>query len=57
MIWYFQKAFRPLVRVEIEQWGQELDSFKELVKKAVDAKAKIALQPHCYAHKIDQHCL
>ena len=49
MIWYFQKDLRPSVRVEIEQRGRELTSFKELVKKAVDAEAKAALWPRSYA--------
>ena len=57
MIRYFRKGFRPLVRVKIEQRGQELDSFEELVKKAVDAKAKAALRPRFYAYKTDQYCL
>ena len=57
MIWYFQEGLGPLVRVEMKQRGQELDSFKELVKKAVDAKAKAAFQPRFYACKTDQHCL
>ena len=57
MIWYFQKGLRPSIRVKIEQHGQELNSFKELVKKAVNAEAKAALRPRSYACKTDQHCL
>ena len=34
--------------VKIEQRGWKLDSFKELVKKTVDAKAKAALRPRFY---------
>ena len=30
------------MRVEMEQRGRELNSFKEIVKKAVNAKAKAA---------------
>ena len=41
----------------MEQRGQELDSFEELVEKVVDAKAKAALRPRSYACKTDQHCL
>ena len=43
MIRYFREGLRPSVRVEIEQRSRKLDSFKELVEKAVDAKAKAAL--------------
>ena len=53
MIWYFQEGLRPSVRVEIEQRGRELNSFKELIQKAVDAKAKAALRPRFYACKTD----
>ena len=45
------------MKVKMEQRGRKLDSFKELVKKAVNAKAKAALWPRSYACKTDQHCL
>ena len=57
IIWYFREGLRPSVRVEMEQCGLELDSFEELVEKAVDAEAKAALWPCSYAREIDQHCL
>ena len=57
MIRYFREGLRPSVRVEMEQRGRELDSFEELVEKAVDAEAKAALRPRSYARKTDQHCL
>ena len=41
----------------MKQRGQELNSFKELVEKAVDAEAKAALRPRSYTRKTDQHCL
>ena len=57
MIWYFREGLRPSVKVEMEQRGRELDSFEELVEKAVDAEAKAALRPRSYARETDQHCL
>ena len=48
MIWYFQKGLRPSLRVEIEQRGRKLNSFEELVEKAVDKEAKATLRPHSY---------
>ena len=57
MIWYFREGLRPSIRVEMEQRGRELDSFEELVEKAVDAEAKAALRPRSYARETDQHCL
>ena len=56
MIWSFREGLRPLVRVKMEQLGRELNSFEELVEKAVDAEAKTALRPHSYACKTDQYC-
>ena len=41
----------------MEQRSRELDSFKDLVKKAIDIKTKAALWPRSYAYKIDQYCL
>ena len=49
MIRYFRKSLYPSVRVEIEQRGQELDSFEERFEKAVDAEAKAVLRPRSYA--------
>ena len=55
MIWYFWKGLRPSVKVEIEQRGQELDSFKELVEKTVDTETKAAFWPHSYTCKTNQY--
>lgn len=41
----------------MNQRSCELDSFEELVDKAVKAKAKAALQPEFYSCKTDHHCL
>ena len=57
MIPYFQQGLCLSIKVEMEQRGRELNSFKELVKKAVNAEAKAALQLRSYTRKTDQHCL
>ena len=57
MIWYFQEGLCPSVKVKMEQCGRELNSFEELIKKAVDAEAKAAFRPRSYACKTDQYCL
>ena len=44
------------MRVKMEQQDQELNSFKELVKKAVNAKAKATFWPCFYTYKTNQHC-
>ena len=53
MIRYFREGLKPLIRAEIEQRGRKLDSFKELVEKAVDGEAKAALKPRSYARETD----
>ena len=57
MIWYFREGLRPSVRVETEQCGREVNSFEELVEKAVDARAKAALRSRSCARETDQHCI
>ena len=57
MIQYFREGLRLSMQVEMEQRGRELDSFKEIVKKAVDAEAKAAFRPRSYARNTNQHCL
>ena len=41
----------------MEQHGQELDSFEEIVEKAVDAKGKAAVRLYSYACNTNQYCL
>ena len=57
MIWYFWEGLCLSIKVEMEQHGRELNSFKELIEKAVDAEAKAALRPRSYACETDQYCL
>ena len=45
------------MQVKIEQRGQKLDNFKEIVKKAIDAKAKAAFRLCSYAYDTNQHYL
>ena len=57
MIRYFREGLRPSVRVKMKQRGQELDSFEELVEKAVTTEAKAAPRLRFYARETNQHCL
>ena len=45
------------MRVKMKQDGQELNSFEEIVQKAIDIKAKAALRARSYTCKTDQHRL
>lgn len=56
IIQYFWEVLKPSIKAKINQCRRELDSFEELVKKAVKAEAKVALQPKLYAYKIDHCC-
>ena len=57
MIWYFQEDLGPSIKVEIEERGRKLNSFEELVEKAVDAEARAAFRPCFYVCKTDKHSL
>lgn len=45
LIWFFREMLKPSVKTQMEQRGGELDSWDEMVEKAIDAKAKTSLQP------------
>ena len=45
------------MQVELEQRGQKLVSFEEIVETTVDAKAKAAFKPRSYACNTNQYCL
>ena len=45
------------MQVKIKQRSQKLNSFEEIVKKAVDVKAKTAFRPCSFTRNINQHCL
>ena len=55
MLRYFQEDLKPSVLVELEYWDLELESFNQIVKKAIDAEPKSALWSHSSTKKIDQN--
>ena len=54
MIRFFREGLKPSVRAQMEQRGQESDSWEELVKKAVDVEAKAGLLPTSLNRDMDQ---
>lgn len=54
---YFRESRKPLLRAKIWRYGWDSDSFEEIVKKIVNAKAKAALKPLSSTRKTNQHCL
>ena len=50
---YFRKDLKPFVLAKPEHQDLELESFDQMVKKAINAKAKAVLQPRSNTKKID----
>ena len=55
MLKSFQKDLKPFVLAELEYRDLELESFDQMVKKAVNAKAKLAFQPWTSTKEMDQY--
>ena len=53
---YFQESLKPSVLAELEYRDLKLESFDQMVKKAVNDKAKSTLRPHSSTKKMDQNC-
>ena len=56
MLRYFQEGLKPSVLAELEHRDLELESFDQMVKKAVNAEAKSALRTRSSPKEIDQNC-
>ena len=56
MLRYFREDLKPSVLAELEYRDLELESFDQMVKKAVNSEAKSALRPRSSTKKMDQHC-
>ena len=48
MVTYFEEGLKSSIKAEIDQDATYLDDYKELVAKAMRAKAKTGLQPSSY---------
>ena len=57
MIRYFREGLRPSIRAQLDARGRELDSWEEVVEKAVDVEAKALLEIPSGTQKIDAKCL
>ena len=56
LIRFFREGLKPSIKAQIEPRSQEYDSWDELVKKTVVAKAKANLQPSYYSRDMDNRC-
>ena len=56
MLRYFRKGLKLFLLAELEYRNLELESFDQMVKKAVDVEPKLALRPYSSIKEIDQIC-
>ena len=57
MFRYFEKGLKPSITAEMDEVATHLDNYKELVAKAVRAKAKAGLQPSSYMQEVNLQVL
>ena len=56
LIRYFREGLRPFIRAQLDARNRDLDSWDEVVEKAVDAEAKVSLQLHSRTREMDSKC-
>ena len=56
MLRYFREGLRPSILAELQNEDHELESFVQIVKKAVVAEAKANLRSRATTKDMDQHC-
>ena len=56
LIQIFRDGFKLSIAAQMEQRGQENDTWEELVKKAIKAEAKVSLFLFLFVRDIDQRC-
>ena len=57
MVRYFEEGLKPSIKAEMNQDATHLDDYKELVAKAVRAKAKADLRPSSYMREANLQVL
>ena len=56
MLRYFREGLKPSVLAELKYWDLELESFDQMVKKAVNSEVKSALRSRSNTKEMDQNC-
>ena len=56
MLRYFREGLKPSILAELEHRDLELESFDQMIKKAIDDEAMSALRSRSSTKEIDQHC-
>ena len=55
MLRYFWEILKPSILTKLKHRDLKLENFNQMIKKAINAKAKVAFQPHSNIRIIDQH--
>ena len=53
LICYFCDSLRPSIQAQTDERGQDLDTWKEAIKKAIDIETKTACQPQSPIKEMD----
>ena len=56
LICYFCDGLRPSIQAQTNEQGQDLDTWKEAIKKSMNAETKAACQPQSLMREIDNQC-
>ncbi len=56
MIRYIQEDLRPSIRAKLDNQGQNLDAWDEVIEKTVNTEAKAGLQLSSGTKEIDSRC-
>ena len=56
LIHYFRDGLSPFIQAQVDNWGQNLDAWEEVVEKAVNIEGKASLNPHSMIREIDSRC-
>ena len=56
MIRYFLEGLKPSVRAKLDAWGRDLDSWEEVVEKAIIIEVKAILQSSSSTRNMDLRC-
>ena len=57
LICYFCDGLRPSIQAQMDERGQDLDTWEEVIENAIDVGAKAACQPQLLMREMDNQCL
>ena len=57
LICYSRDGLKPFIQAQMDERGRDLETWEEVIKKAIDAEAKAARQPQSLMKEMDNCCL